>query len=223
MNNFFFIVYKIQFNIKEHGIAYLIRKFFDKLWKEITKGRQFLFSINSENISSGTIGMNKDLDIETFRSRNDIPNECMEDLKQFVRKNHMNEKTCNYYLDKLLEIFQNGGEITVGRIDGKIVGFLWKIHSHDNYQCHFNLFPLLPNDGLVFAGYALPAYRGINVIPTLIRYNSQLLKKEGVKRVFATCKEWNYSSRRCILKAGLNQIALARPLKIFGKQFVIWH
>ncbi len=223
MNNIFLIIHKIKIDVKENGIVFLINKLFSKFWKEFTKGRQYLFSIDCDHIFPEKIKMTNSVGIESFRSKDEISPKCLEDLKQFVKKKHMDEKTCNHYLDKLLEIFKIGGEITVGKIDGKIVGFLWKIHSYNNYQQHFELFPLLPQDGLVFAGHALPSYRGKGIIPTLIQYNSVLLKQEGAKRIFATCKEWNQSSRRCILKAGLNQIALGRSIHFFGKRIVVWY
>ncbi len=223
MNRSFLIFHKIQFNLKENGFAHVAKKLSTEFWKEITKGGEHLFYVDSEDIIDDIQELNKKIDIQSFRARKDIPINDIEDLKQFVKKKYMNTETCEYYLDQLLEIFQNGGEITVGRLDDRIVGFLWRIHSHDRYQSYFRLFPMLPNDGLVFAGYALPEYRGMNIIPTLIRYNSLLLKKEGARRVLATCKEWNTSSQRCILKGKLKQIRTARPFSIFGKQFVIWY
>ena len=134
----------------------------------------------------------------------------------------MKEKTCRIYLQSLFNPFQDGAEISVAIIDDKIVGYLWKMHAHDNYEPHFNLFPLLPRDGLILGGHVLPEYRSLGILTELMRHNSRLLREEGVERIFGMCKEWNQPSRRGILRSGLQLIGTARSIGIMGKRIIIW-
>jgi hypothetical protein len=219
-----FVLQKVAYNIKEYGTVHLIRKLADTLWREIAQGGEHLFYIINDHLLFGNAYSSgpAELVVERFRLKSEISVTAMNDLRQFVEKKYMREDVSRMYLDKLLQLFDDGAELTIGRLDGKIVGYLWQMHAEGHYTPYFRLFPLLPADGLVFGAHTLYRYRGLGILPTLIRYNCALLMESGARRVFATCKQWNQSSQRGILKAGMRYLNSARAVSLMGKRIVIW-
>ena len=208
---------------REHGVVYLMSVSARRMWNEVAHGEEHVFYFDRQNLSNENdeYPRTEGLETERYRKRADVPLESINDLKWFIRKKYMGERICQYYLERLLDVFNYGGEIAVGKLDGKIVGYIWKIHGDANYHRYFNLLPLVPRDGVLIGGHVLPMYRGRGIFPTLMRYAGLLLVEEGAERIFGTCKEWNHSSRRGILKSGMRYLCTARSIGILGKRFII--
>lgn len=222
MNNSRLLCEKILWNVREQGIIEPVRRAFCEISREVLAGGQFLFSSLYAELPGAKLSTPKSMMIERYLNKEAIPVAYLDMLAAHIRKEHMREEIVTYYLDRFLRLFPDGASLSIAIVDGQIGAHLWSLRSSGNYPKYFPFFPLFNEDALVFAGYAHSGFRGKNLMPALIRFNAEVLRREGVRQIFASCKVWNEPSKRCIVKGGLRCIGTARSFRIFGRRIVIW-
>lgn len=222
MGKYSVYLHKLYWNINEQGISGSFRKLLYGFWRELFHGSEHLFYLDLSHIPDKELHIPQNVQIDTFIKKEDIPEQIMDSLKDFVRKKGMKEEFEEYYLGKILNLYKHGAALYVAKVDNKPAAYLWSITDKGNYTPYFSFFTLVPEDALLFGGVTLPPYRGKGLVPMLIRHGAYCSKKNGKKRVYATCKTWNISSFRCIVKAGLKEITIARGVRVFGKRIAIW-
>lgn len=162
------------------------------------------------------------MELQTFANIQDIPENPMNSLKNFVRKKGMKEDYVNYYVGKILDCFKDGAVMHALLVDNEIATYYWSIAAEGNYDRYFPYFPLLPEDVVNFGSFTLPRYRGRGFVAILSSHVAEHHRKNGKTRMYATCKIWNTSSRQSILKSGFEEVAMAQRIGAFGKNIVIW-
>jgi RimJ/RimL family protein N-acetyltransferase len=222
LDKYSLILHKIYWNIKEERFISSIMKLLNGIWREIFQGSEHLFCLDLSKFPGNESPVSHDVQIDTFTKKEEMPEYILYSLKGFVQKKGMKEEFMNYYLEKILNTYKDGGKMYVAKVNNKLAAYLWSITEKGNYTPYFSLFPLAPGDTLLFGGLTAPPYRGQGLVPMLIRHGANLAKKDGKKRIFATCKVSNRSSFRCIIKAGLKEITVARGLTVFGRRIVLW-
>lgn len=222
MNKYRLYCNKLLWNVREKGIVEPVRRAFREVSREIVAGGQHLFFSPCAELPEAEFSLSDSVTIERYPTREAIPRAYIDMLAMHVRKKHMREEVVAYYLERLLGLFNDGASLSIAIEDDRIGAHLWSLRSSGNYTKYFPFFPIANEDAVVFAGFVHPGFRGQNLMPALIRFNVEGLRREGMRQVFASCKVWNESSSRCIVKGGLRWFGTARPLKIFGRRIVIW-
>lgn len=222
MGNYSVYLHKLYWNIKEEGIFVSFTKLFYRIWRELLHGSENLFYLDLSNLPYKEPNIPDNFKIDTFTKREEIPEQILDSLKDFVRKKGMKKEFEDYYVGKIFNLYKDGATMYVAKVDSKPAAYLWSITDKGNYTPYFAFFPLVPEDVLLFGGVTLPPYRGQGLMPMLIRHGAYRAKNDGQKVVYATCKVWNTSSFRCIVKAGLIELTIARGVRLFGKHIAIW-
>jgi hypothetical protein len=209
-------------NLREHGVFGLMKTLPRHLFKKLGHGNEYICYIDCERIADEDFLLNESMTIDIVHRKDDISREDLESLRNFVIKNHMKEENVEYYLDNLLSLFRDGGVLWLLRKRGILAAYFWSINNKGNYTPYFYFFPLCEGDTVLFAALTLHDWRGHGLLPALIRYATVRLKKEGMKRIFSSCKVWNRASHRTMLKSGYVDFATARKMDILGQRIVLW-
>jgi RimJ/RimL family protein N-acetyltransferase len=222
MNKFSFLARKILWNVREHGFVGLLIKLSVTVRQEIFQGSEYVLLYDYGRTSEKEFRFPDSITFDSAHKKDDLSREDLESLRRFVAKPHMRKEDVDYYLENVLKLFQHGGVLWIAKKRGVLATFLWSYNKNSNYTPHFYFFPLCTDDAVIVAAYTLHEWRGQGMVPALFRYATKQLKKEGIKRIFASCKVWNKPSYRTCLKVGFLYIGTARKLDILGRRIIIW-
>jgi len=132
----------------------------------------------------------------------------------------MKAEAVDYYLESLLGLFRDGGELWVAKYNHQFASYFWTFRG--GYS-HISMLPLTSEDVDTIGSFTFPEYRGLKILPALVKYASYRLKKEGAQRLYAYSNLWNKSSIRSFAKIGLEILGIGRQFRIMGRTLVIWY
>lgn len=222
MNRYSLLFQKLLWNVREDGVAETVRRGAGMIRQELFQGSEHVMCFDVDAMPEEAVPTGGEISIAHYARREDIPAGQLEQLRSIVRKRHMPEEMVQHYLDYLLRMFDDGGEICLALCNGEVAGFIWIFRASGNYREYFQFFTITPRDGVLCAAFTRPEYRGRGILPTLNRFGFQVAKARGMQYVYASCKTWNAASYRGLVKAGMQRVGTARYLKVLGRYVVVW-
>ncbi|AJE02805.1 GNAT family N-acetyltransferase [Geobacter pickeringii] len=213
---------KLLWNVREDGVAETVRRGAGMIRQELFYGSEHVLCFDVDAMPEEAVPTESGIAIAHHVRREDIPARHLEQLRSIVRKRHMPEEVVQHYLDYLLRMFSDGGELCLALCNDEVAGFIWIFRASDNCREYFQFFTITPRDGVLCAAFTRPEFRGRGVFATLNRFGFRVAKREGMQYVYASCKTWNTASYHGLVKSGMQRVGTARYLKVLGRYIVVW-
>jgi len=200
---------KIKGFISEHG-------FWRFTWKALTRSISFVFSYKPLYLYSTSdltrkdqqarcpleISIGNQVDIDLIVELLDYANET------FVRKR--SENALNKGAKPFL-VFSND----------KMSHISWLFYPPIVRE-QLIILKLKPTEAHIATCYTNPAFRGMNIYPTVLQHILRYAAEKGTKRVYIASSPKNIASIRGIEKAGFSKITTIKGFVLFGKLFNIY-
>lgn len=202
---------RMLWRVRTHGLHRGVQLATIRLWRRLFNNRDELYVIDCADVQRPAIGT-PSLRIRHFVQVDEIPAPLMQEFAS--RKGGRALAT-----DALRRFFARGAVLWTAEIGGRLAAYHWTARRGlDGYFFH----GLSDTDEVICAAEVFPEFRGRGAFPQLIRHSVSVLAERGSRRVFASCKVWNVSSRHALEKAGLVRIGRARMLRFPGRRVVVW-
>lgn len=135
----------------------------------------------------------KGLAFQTYKKLSEVDPKLLQAMEQ--EKRHMDWST--------EEWFSRSWRLWIGTIEGQLAIAGW---TRTAEQSNDFFFPITSGCALMWQTVTLPAFRGRGLLSAMLGKVLQTLADEGIKYVYGSCRDFNYSSKRGIERAGYCQI-----------------
>ena len=219
MNKINLFFQKIIWNVSEDGLLKTSRRMINVGWRKIFQEKVLVSYINCTMLPDDEFLLPDNIEVERYKKLEDLPAVFMDRLRSSIKRKFMKAEAVDYYLDSLLGLFREGGELWVAKYNQQFASYFWAFLG--GYSL-IAMLPLTSKDVDTIGSFTFPEYRGHKILPTLVRYASFKLREEGAQRLYGYSNIWNKSSIHSFANIGLEILGIGRQFRILGRTIVIW-
>ncbi len=179
---------------RKKGLAGLVRTA-GKLGRDFLLGQhRVVFGLYAmTNIDNPTNEDDREFNVTGITSVDTIDEELWLEFSRYRR----------YIWRDIKAMLDSGRRLWLGYWNGKLACVLWTI-SGDRQEAYF--FPMTDRCTLIAHCVTLPEYRRKGCFTRGLKYVTASLTREGYRRFYVDCSDWNDASRKAIERAGFRRI-----------------
>lgn len=190
MKNFY--RFKLLQKAIEIGIPFFARELFMLLRDEFGNSRYHILLCEKNNVKK-FLDPNV-MSISCFENWESIPSDLQKDLKLCEE---------SYLWWKMQDGFSKGWLLWIGSVNGELVTFSWTRAAHlsDDFFVDLDDRSLL-----IWETMTRPEFRGKGYFPAIISHICDTSFKQGIDKVYASCRDYNFPSKATLIKIGFSII-----------------
>lgn len=203
---------KLQFSIRKYGFLGFCEQIIMRTIAALAQNAEVLFSVDAADIDPHAVVLDGMISVESFTDIDKIRSQDLEKLALHMGSNGLLRR-------ELRRFFSRRGVFWLARYSGEPAGFHWSIRAGME---GFYFFPMYERDAVLVSSQVFPEFRGRGVNPQMIQHILVELKKEGVTRMYISCKVDNKANLRSIPKTSFRRIGTVREFRFFGRRLLYW-